>query len=278
MAITLKQTDTVQVKNSSGVISQVFVIKKKDGTAVWQRAKPITLNYNSSQVTLNQTTINISGASNTSTVSSSTYYVKAGEKTTFLATAKPACSITSTSGSSSYDLTNISSLTSSSFNSATYTVNSKADSVTTYTVSWVLDAHMTVTNQVSQTTSSILTFDVNCDSGYEIESIEVIDTSTGAVSSTASAIWASDGSCTITNINSNIQIVIKVQAIITNKATINNLLYIPNNMPLENVDINDNYTIKPFTDTNYSEYELFKSCLNKSTYIALFIAKSFVLL
>ena len=35
MAITLKQTDTVQVKNSSGVISQVFVIKKKDGTAVW---------------------------------------------------------------------------------------------------------------------------------------------------------------------------------------------------------------------------------------------------
>lgn len=116
---------------------------------------------------------------------------------------------------------------------------------------------MTVTNQVSQTTSSTLTFDVNCDPGYGIKNIVVIDTSTGTTSS-ATASWTNDGSCTITGINSNIQIGITVKVVTTNNATINNLLYIPNNQPLENVDINNKYMIIPFTDSSYSEYELFK--------------------
>ena len=116
---------------------------------------------------------------------------------------------------------------------------------------------MTVTNQVSQTASSTLTFDVNCDSGYGIKNIVVIDTDTGTTSS-ATVSWTSDGSCTITGINSNIQIGITVKVVTTNNATINNLLYIPNNQPLENVDINNKYVIIPFTDRSYSDYELFK--------------------
>lgn len=116
---------------------------------------------------------------------------------------------------------------------------------------------MTVTNQVSQTASSTLTFDVNCDSGYGIENIVVIDTDTGTTSS-ATVSWTSDGSCTITGINSNIQIGITVKVVTTNNATIDNLLYIPNNQPLENVDINNKYMIIPFTDSSYLGYELFK--------------------
>lgn len=109
MAITLKPTDNVKLKNGSNV----FVINKKNGTTMWRRCKPVTFYFSSNttefiKVVGNDTNTEV-------TASGTTLYLPCGDKYTFSATPKNGYQIPTKDGT--LDLLDVSSLSLADFES-----------------------------------------------------------------------------------------------------------------------------------------------------------------
>lgn len=82
MAITLKPTDNVKLKNGSNV----FVINKKNGPTMWRKCKPVTFYFDSGKIEL----IGVvgDGIDTEVTTSGTTLYLPCGDEYTFSATPK----------------------------------------------------------------------------------------------------------------------------------------------------------------------------------------------
>lgn len=113
MAITLKPTDSVKLKNGSNI----FVINQKGVETIWRKCKPVILNFDTTKINF----IGISGDGMDSEFSTSgtTQYLPCGDSYELFAS--PKTGYTVTTPNKTVNLLDISSLTLSDFDPVTYT-------------------------------------------------------------------------------------------------------------------------------------------------------------
>lgn len=125
MAITLQKTDTVQLttKDSSGNTQYAYVIKNKAGEVMWRKCKPVSVSFDSTQIT--SVGIIIDGEPSKHLTAPETIYVEAGTQVT-IHPEQYAPGYEYNSGGGGYDLSNIQSLTQNDFSPETMTLTAKA--------------------------------------------------------------------------------------------------------------------------------------------------------
>lgn len=127
MAITLQKTDTVQLatKDSSGNTQYAYVIKNKAGEVMWRKCKPVSVSFDSTQIT--SVGIIIDGEPSKHLTTPEIIYVEAGTQVT-IHPEQYAPGYEYNSGGGGYDLSNIQSLTQNDFSPETMTLTAKASS------------------------------------------------------------------------------------------------------------------------------------------------------
>lgn len=167
MAITLQKTDTVQLatKDSSGNTRYAYVIKNKAGEVMWRKCKPVLVSFDTTQITKVGIDRDYGDGMNSEYLTTpGTIYVEAGTTVYINAETYASGYEAGDSTSVTYNLSNVSTLTESSFYQGSVTLTAKAASISVSNASFALSGEsikITGKNATSVDFSSItFRFDV----------------------------------------------------------------------------------------------------------------------
>lgn len=169
---TIAYSDKVKFKDTDGSSNDVYVIKDKNGKAIWQRGKVVNIST-TGKVTITATKTDIDKNVTHQTAGSS-YIVRAGERVTF--SAAPSVGYELTSGSTaSWDLSSLSGLAESSFTASTARFTSRQSTIaTTWNINYMPMGNLSFySSDRTVTSGGSITFTIIYDDGYGYESVVV---------------------------------------------------------------------------------------------------------
>lgn len=219
---TITYSDKVKFKDTDGSSNDVYVIKDKNGKAIWQRGKVVTISTNG-HMTVEATKVDIDN-NTTRQTASSPYIVRAGERVTFSATPNVGYELTSSSAQQ-YNLNSLNNLGESSFTASTVSFTSRQSTiVTTLNINYLPMGNLSFSSSDRTVTSGgSITFTIIYDDGYGYESV-VVEGSYGSLVLVSGT--TKQRTYRVTNVTSSLIITATAKSLAASSTGIENILNI----------------------------------------------------